>query len=419
MVAIIFVRRLVKQRLFAFKDERRLRWALKVEEVLERGTVEDHPGELRSSWDRQAAEEALLERLETAEPAERRLLTLLFRDWRLLDWRLSRLRRGNRWQRARSALILSIMQCKEALRDLLWLLEGRREDLITIVNALELLGSPEAIDPLITFYGGRGRGHTRPVLSALIQCGRQAPERLVPYLKHKVVSVRIIAAAALAEVASSGEVSPLCEAASDPDPEVRAKVARALGRTAHPEALAALLQLREDPVWYVRLRAVAALPHIRLPEVHDWLLKSTKDRHWRVRMKAAVALYKLVSDPVYLLDRMEAELNDRYAVEALIEVLEREGETWKAINRLRSPIAMAANDSQDLIARILSARKFACALYAIEMHPELPVRHEVVKLVKDFAGPSVLSPLKALLHSHTLDVETRRRVEDVLAPYGG
>ncbi|MBI4462458.1 MAG: HEAT repeat domain-containing protein [Acidobacteria bacterium] len=226
-------------------------------------------------------------------------------------------------------------------------------------------------------------------------------------------------AATLAEVASSHELVALVEAASDPEPEVRAKVARALGRTAEPGAFEPLRRLAHDAVWYVRLQALGALAHIHLPEVHDVLLYGTADKDWRVRGKAATALYRFVNDPIYLLGRLQEELADRYAIDALIAVLEREGIIWQAINSLRSPMVLVRESSRELVVELILAGKFAAVLYALEMHPDRSIRQEVLSLVNEHSGLSILAPLGDLLESRTLDGETRRGIEELFARWKG
>lgn len=417
LVCAVILRRFVKQILFPLRDERRLRWAETVDEILRRGEV-TAPAPSKWFGARQAAEEALLERLRTATSEQRPLLESLFRTWGFLEMRRVLLRRGDNWERAHSALVLGRIHCTEALPDLLWMLERAEADTqVQIVNALELLREPTAIEALIEFLVRRGERATRPVLSALIGCGRSAPERLLPYLNHKLALVRTSVAAALAEVASVHEVSALIQAVSDSEPEVRAKVARAMGRAADPRAFEALRRLAADPVWYVRLRAIDALSQIPLPEVPEQLLQGLRDKDRRVRAKAAIALYRIAGDPVSLLRKIREELKDRYALEALVTALEREGTTWRAINNVCSSTAGMRQESQALIIELLRARKFTSVLYALEALPDQAVRQELLRLVSEEAGPSVREPLQGLLESRTLNGEMRLGVEMLMAQY--
>ena len=415
-VAGVFLRRFVKRRFFSIRDERRLLWVRIVEEALEGGGLPERVPSLRFGWERAVAEEVLFGRWRTATEEERARLQSLFRAWGLFDARRARLHRGGKWEQARSALVLGRMQCHDTLPDLLGLLHRAQSEIqAAVLNALDLLGDPEAIEGLVSFLIQRRPRETRPVLSALIRCGEGASDRLLPFLDHPLPLVRAVVAAALAEVVSPRDVTALIPSAADADPEVRAKVARALGRTGDPRAFEAVERLAVDPVWYVRLQAIDAFSRIRLPEVHDRLLWAMRDRDWRVRQKAATAIHKFITDPVYLLERIREELDDRYALEALITVLEREGKTWEAINRICSPISLVRENSQELIIELLRAQKFAATLSAIELHPDRAVRRELLRLVDEHAGSSARAPLQELLESRTLDAESRRDIEVLLA----
>lgn len=412
----VFLRRHVKNRYFDLKDERRLVWARMIDAVLRGEAIPVRVSSLRYRWDRAAAEEAVLARVGTASPWQREQLQRLFRGWRLCETRLRRLRQGNRWQQARSALVLAQLHIKEALPDTVGLLESPHAVVrLAAVNALGTLGAPEAVEPLLRLLA-RGDGReARAVLAALIRAGSSAPAVLRPHLQSQDVRVRIAVSAALAEVATSDEIAVLAQAAADPDPEVRSRVARALGRTAHPHALTPLERLAADSVWFVRLQAVSALARIRLPEVHDLLMRAAADKDGRVPGKAAAALYLYIRDPVCLLERMQEEVRERDAIESLISVLEREGAVWQAINRVCSPLTITRENSQELIAAVVRAGKFAASLYAIEAHPDPGVRAAVLRLVREHAGRAVVAPLREVLASRTLDPVSRREVEEMLA----
>lgn len=409
----VLLRRFVKNHYFILKDERRLVWGQAIDAVLLGDPVPAGPSP-RYAWDWAAAEEALLERAPKATPVELARLQSLFRRWGFFRDRIRRLLWGNPWQQARSALIVAQMQFWEALPAVVALLKRPYLDVrLAGVNALGILGLPQAITPLMNSLPGTSGREVRAVLSAVLRCMRDTPDQLVPYLRHRSTLVRLVAAAALAELARKQELPGLLEAAADPEPEVRAKVARALGRTRQPEAWKGLEWLATDPVWYVRLQGVAALGQIG-PGPAEPLWRAVQDPDSRVQRKAAGALYERLRDPVSLLHWLRTQAGDRTALAGLVDELARRGVTWQAINRLCSPIVLAREESQGLVRELLRSGFFAATLYAVEAHPELRVRHELLGLVEAEAGPGVQPQLAALLDSPTLDAETRARVEQLL-----
>lgn len=372
-----------------------------------------------TGWHREAAEEVLLARWGMAMPPQRQVLVALFEQWGLLAWRRGRLRHWGASEPARSALILARLGRTEALPELLHLLEvAPRNTRVAIVNAIEMMGEPAAVDALIRFYAKRGINHTRPVLSALIRCASQHPARLCPHLKHPVAHVRRIVAAALAEVATKDDADFLLPAASDPDPEVRAKVARALGRIQSQAAVDSLKALGRDPIWYVRLQAVGGLESSRLPGTEETIWEAARDRHWRVRQRAVAALCESSSDPAALLKRMREEAKDRYALAALLSLYERKGTVWNAIGHLHAPQPEQRQTGQDLVREMLRSGALGSVLYALEAHPDFSVRREIVRLIAECSPPSAGLPLANLLASSHLDQQTRQEVQALLTKLG-
>jgi len=416
LLAGLLLRRLVKSLYFAFQDDLRLRWAHIVDEALLRKRMPERVPWLRLFWNREAAEAALLGRLATVAPRDQSILTALFRTWRLFDRRRAQMKHGDWWQQAYSAVVLGRLRCVEALPDLLWLLQhARRAAQVPVLNSLELLAQPAAIEPLVRHMIERAPQQTRPVLSALISCTRNCPERLLPYLKHELPAVRTLAAAALAEVATKAEATALAQAATDPEPEVRAKVARALGRTAEPVGYQALDRLSHDQVWYVRLQAADAISLIPVPQSTDRLLEILEDKEWRVRVKAAMALYRRVGDPLDLLSRLRARTTDRYAIGAMVDALEHAGAIWESFTALGSEDSAKREKSQALLALLLALGKISAALSALETHPERGVRQAVLRALGQFPNLSLRKGLKELLESTTMDAEMHSGIQSLLA----
>jgi HEAT repeat protein len=313
-------------------------------------------------------------------------------------------------------LVLARFGCTEALPEIVELTKRAPTNIrVALIKALELFGKPAAIDILVELLERRGARQTNPVLSAMIHCGKDAPERLSSHLNHRLPWVRTVIGGALGEVATPDQVPALLGAIYDPVPEVRAKIARALGRTGDVRAVGGLGKLAADPIWYVRLRAIAALDQLRSPETVHQFWQSIHDTNWIVREKAAKALYTCFGDPVSLLRRVREEIGDRYVVGALVSVLEREGVTWKAIDSLCSPRAEEREESQMLAAELLRLGEFSSALHALEApHPDRCVRREVSRLIKKYAQPSVRASLERLLSSPALHKAAQKDLSRLL-----
>jgi len=363
------------------------------------------------------AEEELLRRLPDASQENRAMLRQLFRDWGFLADRQRRLRQASLGQRAYSALVLAQMQAHEALPDIVRLLrEGKGESRLAALCALDLLAHPEATDALVELLPIVKQTSWRLVWSALTNCCRQEPERLLPHLAHPDPQVRAVVAAAIAEVARPEMVKDLKPFADDPEPEVRAKIVRALGRVGDSSVLPILMNRAHDPVWYVRLQAVGALG-----ELGDWHAAETlvlairiRDSHLLVRQKAARALYTLWRDPIALLELLRQGAPDRYALEALVAEMERQGVIWEAINRVNSPLPTVREHSRKLVRLLVEVRAYASVLYAIEMHPDSAVRQTLVELVARWLPPEGHLDFVQVLASPYLDPATRRSIEKVV-----
>ncbi|MFQ5723311.1 MAG: HEAT repeat domain-containing protein [Terriglobia bacterium] len=399
------------------RDAQRLAWREEIDRVLVGAPLSARRPSLRWRWDREAAEAELLARLPHATLEDHRRLQHLFRHWGLLTYRLQVLFWGDSWDRAHSALVLARFHCLEALPAITALLPHPSHDArLAGVSALSLLAEPEGVRPLMEFLQGSDGREARLVRAALIRCSRSTPERLPAYLeKDQPALVRREAARALAELARPSELPPLVAAGRDPEPEVRAAVARALGQVNAPSAWPTVNELTSDPVYFVRLQAFGALGRVSAPRARDRLWQGIEDPDWRVRLKAMASLHRLVRDPVALLERLHKQDAQPESVLALVDILEREGIIWQCIDRAASPLGHAHEQSQALLRDLLRAGIFSALFYGLEMHPQLAVRNQLLRLVEEVDGPPARARLAALLGSPALGARFRSQVEAALA----
>ncbi|MFQ5817677.1 MAG: HEAT repeat domain-containing protein [Terriglobia bacterium] len=410
--AAVLLRRFFKHWYLLAQDEQRLEAAAYVERALEQlrqGRV------LPAPPSRRLAENELLRRLPQAAPEEQDGLQQLFRQWRLRDDRIRRLRRGPPWQRAQSAMVLGRMQTREALPEILKLLaQDNTEMRLAALRALELLGDPKAIDALVNVLPAVKDTAWRMVWAALIACARAQPERLRAHLAHPEPRVREVVAAVLGELNSPALLDALLAHANDPHPGVRARLACALGRSGSTRALPLLSERAWDPVWYVRLHAVGALGALGDREAHELLALAVRDPNLQVRQKAAAALCLLWRDPIYLINLLCQGAPDRYALGAVVSELDWSGVTWEAINRVNAPLPGLRQQSRELVERLISVGAYAPVLYAIETHPDTQVRRVLLELVARALPQEDYPALVEVLGSPYLDAGTRRAIKKLV-----
>jgi len=160
---------------------------------------------------------------------------------------------------------------------LLAALREKRTDAEQIVRALEQLGDPRSIGPLIEVLGSEYGDERSAAVGALKRIGPLSADPLVQALKDKNPRVREGAALALGELREPRTTEPLVETLADADPTVhdtavlalgqvgdsravealinalgrandhtREQIFRALGQTVHPRAAAALANALQD-----------------------------------------------------------------------------------------------------------------------------------------------------------------------------
>lgn len=408
----VLLRRFLKHWYFLAQDAQRLEVAAYLEralDVLQQGRA------LAAPRQRRLAESELLRRVPGAVPTERQLLQRIYRQWGFVDYRRARLRRGGRWERAYSAQALGRVEARDALADILPLLAAPARELrLAALRALEMLGEPEAIAPLVKVLPELGRTARGMVWAALIASGRREPERLLEHLDHPAPRVRAVVAAALAEVGSPVVLEQLLAYTEEPEPEVRVELARALGRSGSPRALAVLARWAQDEAWEVRLQAVGALGALGDRNAHDSLVRATHDSHLFVRQQAAAALYRLWGDPIALIELLGEAPADRSGLVALVSELESVGVTWDAINQVTAPEPTLRQQSRELLRRLIGVGAYTAVFYAIEMHSDPEVRAALVELVAQALPAEGYLDLVGVLASPYLDARTRSVVKKLV-----
>ncbi|MBL7081321.1 MAG: HEAT repeat domain-containing protein [Candidatus Omnitrophica bacterium] len=136
-----------------------------------------------------------------------------------------------------------------------------------------------------------------------------AVESLIPLLEDEAPLVRKNTACALAKIGDSQAVEPLITALKDEDSKVRIESAYALGQIGDNRALKPLVSALEDEKSAVRKKVIiSALSEFGKPALEP-IIGCLKEEDWNVRNYTAGIL---------------GEFKEPRAVEALIEIMERE-----------------------------------------------------------------------------------------------
>lgn len=287
---------------------------------------------------RDIVQSVALMQMDIVNSNERRKLQDFLRQNGVLDACIDRARKGRGWQRRQALTTLGSMGLPEAIPTLADGLESRDfETRIAAVRGLAHTQLSRAADPILDRLMSTGlRVSSHPVSNALIQCCREHPEELLPYLREAQGEARELLARVAGEIANPKMADEMVLLAGDPLPEVRASAARALASAPLPLALPAVTGLARDAVWFVRLRAIAALDDLRHPRGIPILLEALRDSNRLVRLRAAVGLAQFVRDRRQILERI-VEVHDRYALHAMISALELGGDFADVIEELSDP----------------------------------------------------------------------------------
>jgi len=355
LLGFIMLRRTYRRRYFAKRDKRvyeiRQKW-----DALLSGEIPYDTWRLKS-FDRQIVEEIVLDTFEASGPEESLRLLRFLRTTGLIEKRIFEARKYRGWHRIRALVALGRTRAPEGIPALA---EGLRdpnsETRHAALRGLERIGSPEAAAEILAWVGEAGvRVSPLPLQNALINCCRESPRILLPYLQHADRPVREILARVLSEIPVRSLEPELVAMAEDELPELRAAAARALSNAEPVNALETLSELVKDPVWFVRLRAVVALKQIHDPRVIGPLMAALTDSNRLVRMRAAEGLVDCKSEMIEILARVVAT-QDRYGFHAYLAALENAGLRQMLETELQGRGVRNKREAADLLA-VLRAGK--------------------------------------------------------------
>jgi HEAT repeat protein len=321
LLAFILLRRSYRMHYFRKRDARvfelRQHWDALISGEIPFETWRTKP------FDRRIIEDMALDAFEAAAADQSARLLRFLRTSGLIEKRIFEARKLKGWRR-RSALVAlgrtrapeGIPALSEALRD------HDPEARNAALRGLGRLGSPEAAEEILHWLAESGLNvPILPLQNALINCSRERPQILLPYLQLAGPQLREVLARVLGEVASPSLGTELIGLAADELPELRAAAARALSNAQPGHAIEVLGELSRDVVWFVRLRAVVAIGKLYDREAIPHLINALTDSNRLVRMRAAEGLVDLKSELVSIFARV-VQTRDRYGLHAFLAALE-------------------------------------------------------------------------------------------------
>jgi HEAT repeat protein len=334
LLAFILIRRTYRRRYFARRDARAVHFQKFWTELISGAIGFDDWR--RNSFDRQVVESLALDALEASPPMEAARILRFLRESGLLGKQIHEAEKYKGWRRRKALVALGRTRAPEGIPALS---EGLRDrDAETRMASLRGLGRtslPSAAEEILRWVGEVGLlVPALPLENALINCCRERPRLLLPYLAGAEGQFREILGRVLGEVATSALETDIIEMAGDKSPELRASAARALAHGKPKIALPVLTKMIDDPSWVVRLRAAVALGQLRSPLAIQALIRALTDSHRLVRLRAAQAIVEQDEDPVATFERV-AELRDPYAQDAYISAAENAGVYGELLESLR------------------------------------------------------------------------------------
>jgi len=356
LLAFILLRRSYRMHYFRKRDARvfelRQQW-----DALISGEIPFETWRTKS-FDRRIIEDMALDAFEAAAADQSARLLKFLRTSGLIEKRIFEARKLKGWRR-RTALVAlgrtrapeGIPALSEALRD------HDPEARNAALRGLGRLGSPEAAEEILHWLAESGLNvPILPLQNALINCSRERPQILLPYLQLAGPQLREVLARVLGEVASPSLGTELIGMADDELPELRAAAARALSNAQPGHAVEVLGELSRDVVWFVRLRAVVAIGKLYDKKAIPHLINALTDSNRLVRMRAAEGLVDLKSELVAIFAQV-VKTRDRYGLHAFLAALENADLRNRLDAEIRQAVYSGIEDEREELLAVLSAGK--------------------------------------------------------------
>jgi len=241
------------------------------------------------------AEEIILHFLRDIRGTGRVLLIEAASDLGLLKQTLRDLHSWDWTRRDLAAMRLGVYGIPGTVRDLMELLRDPRIEVrYTAARSLGIIGSPEAVDALVTILGYPDILDTPRVLEIVQIMGAQATEPLRRMLatstNGSTSDVQLLAIDLVGDLRDYSMVPTLHQMLRSTDTEKVLRALKALGRINAPLHVGELMSLARDRVWQVRAQAARAIGQLGLEEGVLLLKDGLSDQAFWVRRNSAEAL---------------------------------------------------------------------------------------------------------------------------------
>src|SRR6202051_2612685 len=352
LVAFILLRRSYRKRYFRKRDARvfelRQQWDALISGEIPYETWRSKP------VDRRIIEDMALDDFEAAPAGESARLLRFLRTSGLIEKRIFEARKLKGWRRRSALVALGRTRAPEGIPALS---EGLRDRDPEARNAalrgLGRLGSPEAAEEILHWLAESGLNMPiLPLQSALINCSRERPQILLPYLQLAGPELREGLARVLGGAAGSSVGAELIGLVHDELPELRAAAARAMSNAQPGHVVEVLGELSRDDVWFVRLRSVVAMGKLCNSEGIPHLINALRDSNRLVRMRAAEGLVDFKSELVSIL-HLVWKTGVRYGLHAFIAALENANLLKTLDAELRQPVSSETEGERNELLAVL------------------------------------------------------------------
>lgn len=214
------------------------------------------------------------------------LLSRALRNLHSLDWT----------KRDVAAMHLGIYGLQGTVADLVSLLRDRRVEVrYTAARSLGSIGSPEAVQAVISLMDYPELLDTPRVLEIVHSMGAQASEPLQRLLEsngHRP-EVKLLAIDLIGDLREYSMVSELHHTLRSLNTEETLRAVRALGKFSAPQTTSDIIRLVGDRSWQVRAQAVKAIGQLQIDLAIPQLVEALRDPSYWVRYNSAIALVAL------------------------------------------------------------------------------------------------------------------------------